>query len=323
MNCPKSSNYVKDIAARQHPTGNRQKVIFEGDFFDGIKGVIKKNVPLKNYTTFKIGGPAKYFVEPEDWEDLKLLLESAKKNKIPALIIGAGSNLLVSDKGIDGLVIKLDSANFKKTFFDNNILKAASGCLLGQVIKDSQKRCLSDMEFLTGIPGTVGGALVMNAGISGKNIGDLVEDVTIMDYNGNIKTLTRSKMKFDYRGSGLSKYIVLNASFRLSKNRQAEIQSVIRNYQTIRKDKQELSLPSAGCVFKNPHAMEPAGRLIDLCGLKGRRIGDACVSEKHANFIVNMGHARASDVSMLMELVKEKVKNKFRIILKPEIKIWK
>ncbi len=309
MNYPKSSNYVKDTAVWQH-------------IFDGIKGVIKKNEPLKSYTTFKIGGPAKYFVEPEDLDDLRLLLESAKKYKIPALIIGAGSNLLVSDKGIDGLVIKLNSPNFKKISFDNNVARAGSGCLLSRVIKNSQKRCLSNMEFLAGIPGTVGGALVMNAGIPGKNIGDLVEDVTIMDYNGNIETLARSKIKFNYRRSGLSKYIVLSASFLLSRNRQAEIQSAIQNYLASRKDKQELSLPSAGCVFKNSHAMGSAGSLIDLCGLKGRRIGDACVSEKHANFIVNKGHARASDVSMLMELVKEKVEKKFRITLKPEIKIW-
>lgn len=293
------------------------------DVFDEVKGVIRKDELLSSYTTFKIGGPAEYFVEPLDFDDLRLLVKLAGKYKMPFLIIGAGSNLLVSDRGINGLVIKLNSPNFKKLSFDNNIVMAGSGCLLSQVIKNSQKHCLSGIEFLAGIPGTVGGALVMNAGISGKNISDLVEDITVMDYNGAIKNLTRSKIKFGYRRSNLSKYIVLSACLRLSINRQAEIQSAIKNYLDSRKDKQEFSLPSAGCVFKNHHFMGPAGRLIDLCGLKGKRIGGACVSKKHANFIVNMGKASAADVSTLMKIVKEKVENRFKITLKPEIKIWK
>ncbi len=294
----------------------------EPDIFRGIKGVIKEGEPLMSHTTFKIGGPAKYFIEPEDSNDLKLLVKLSRKYKIPFLIIGAGSNLLVSDRGVNGIVIKLNSQNFKELSFDNNSVMAGSGCLLSQVIKNSQKRCLSGMEFLAGIPGTVGGALVMNAGIPGENISDLVEDVTIMDYNGAIKKLTKRKIKFGYRVSSLSKYIVLSASLRLSINNQAQIKSAIRNYLDNRRDNQEFSLPSAGCVFRNHYSMGPAGRLIDLCGLKGKRIGDACVSEKHANFIVNIGHARASDVSMLMEFVREKVENRFKITLKPEIKIW-
>ncbi len=290
--------------------------------FNRVKGVIREDEPLCGYTTFKIGGPAKYFVEPQDSDDLKLLVKLAGKYKLPIFVIGAGSNLLVSDNVINGVVIKLNSQNFKKLAFDNDEVIAGSGCLLSQVIKNSQMRCLSDMEFLAGIPGTVGGALIMNAGISGKNISDLVEDVTVMDYNGVIKNLTRSKIKFGYRSSNLSKYIILNARLRLRVNRQAQIKSAIKNYFDDRKDKQELSLPSAGCVFKNHHSMGPAGRLIDLCGLKGKRIGGACVSEKHANFIVNKGNASAADVLALMEIVREKVKSKFKITLKTEIKIW-
>lgn len=319
MNWPKNSKHIKNTL----PAENRQKVICGGHFFDGVKGVIKKDEQLSGYTTFKIGGPARYFVEPLDLDDLKLVVKSAKKYKIPILIIGSGSNLLVSDRGINGAVIKLNSPNFKKLSFDNNVVIVGAGCLLSQVVKNSQKRGLSGAEFLVGIPGTAGGALVMNAGISGKNISDLVEEVTVMDYNGSVKVLTKSKIKFDYRSSDLSNYIVLNTSLRLSINSQARIKSIIKNYFDNRKDKQELSLPSAGCVFKNHHSMGPAGRLIDLCGLKGKRIGGACVSEKHANFIVNMGKASARDVSALIKTVKEKVRDKFKITLEPEIKIWK
>lgn len=310
MNCPKSLKHVKNMTCFL-------------DLLNGVKGRIRKDELLSGHTTFKIGGPARYFVEPLDLDDLRLLVKLAGKYKMPFLIIGAGSNLLVSDRGIRGVVIKLNSQNFKKLSFGNNVVTAGSGCLLSQVIKNSQKRSLSGIEFLAGIPGTVGGALAMNAGICGKNIGDLVEEITIMDYNGNIKKLTRSKIKFGYRSSSLSKYIVLNASLRLSINRQAEIASAIKNYLDSRKEKQELSLPSAGCVFKNHHSMGPAGRLIDLCGLKGKRIGGACVSEKHANFIVNAGKASAADVSALMDAVREKVETRFKVTLKPEIKIWK
>lgn len=309
MNWQKSLKHIKKIPC-------------PSDLFNGVKGAVKKDEPLSIHTTFKIGGPAEFFAEPLDPDDLRSLVKAARKYKIRLSIIGAGSNLLVSDKGVNGLVIKLNSRKFKKLSFDKNVVMAGAGCSLSQVIKNSQKRGLSDAEFLAGIPGTVGGALVMNAGIPGKNISDLVEDIDIMDYNGNIKNLTANKVKFGYRKSNLSGYIILSASFRLSRNRKAGIQSAIKNYLDNRKDKQELSLPSAGCVFKNHSSMGPAGRLIDLCGLKGRRFGGACVSQKHANFIVNEGNATANDVSALMGIIKEEVKNKFKVILKPEIKIW-
>lgn len=290
--------------------------------FSGIKGKISKGEPLKRHTTFRIGGPAKYFVEPLDIDSLRLLVKSARVYKIPILIIGCGSNLLVSDSGVNGLVIKFSSPSFKKIFFCRGTFIAGAGCLLGQVINYSQRHCLSGMEFLTGIPGTVGGALVMNAGIPHKNIGDLVEDIVVMDYNGKLKALSAREIKFGYRNSNLSKYIVLSARLRLKRKNPEEIKTAIGKYLDSRKNKQELFLPSAGCVFKNHRTRGPAGKLIDMCGLKGRRIGDACVSEKHANFIVNIGHASAADVSALMGLIKKEVKNRFKITLKPEIKIW-
>lgn len=289
---------------------------------------LKTNEPLSRHTTFKIGGPAEYFVEPETESDLRQLLVSAKERKQRVLIIGRGSNLLADDRGIRAIVVKLSSACFGKAAFRGDRVISGAGCLISRMIQAAKLRSLSGLEFMSGIPGTLGGALVMNAGIHGKNIADLVEEVTVMDYNGNKKKLARDKIKFGYRSSHLTRYIVLGASLRLTGARKEKIAQDIESYLSVRKDKQEISLPSAGCVFRNPHAALPgpgqsgAGSLIDLCGLKGRGIGGAVVSKRHANFIVNTGNARSEDVMELIRLIKKEVRRKFGINLRPEIKIW-
>ena len=280
-------------------------------------------MPLERYTTFKIGGPAEYFIEPEDTGDLKAALTLAGLNNLAVSIIGSGSNLLVSDKGIDGVVIKLSSAYFKKISFSDTHIIAGAGCSLARVIADSQKRSLSSLEFLAGIPGTVGGSLAGNAGSAGKNIGDFVEDITVMDYNGVIRKFKKDDLEFGYRYSSVIDYIVLEARFRCVRKESEKIRQDLKRYLDARKKNQDLSFPSAGCVFKNPASNNPAGRLIDLCGLKGQRIGDACVSGKHANFIVNMGRAKSEDVTALMGLIRQKVEDKFNVSLEPEIKLWK
>ena len=287
-----------------------------------LRGKVKLNYSLRNRTTFKIGGPAKFFFEPEDLKDLKLLLSLSNKHKIPFFVLGAGSNILVNDKGINGIVIRLNSPYFKKIIFKNNYIEAGSGAMLHQVMYLATRHSLSGAEFLAGIPGTLGGALVMNAGIPGENIGDLVEKIMVMDYKGNIKTLNKKDIKFGYRSSNLSKYIILKARLKLIKEAKKKIKHNINRYLDYRHAAQDVSLPSAGCIFKNPKA-ESAGRLIDLCGLKGRRMGGACVSVKHANFILNLKCAKAGDVLKLMNLIRKRVKNKFNINLETEIKIWK
>ncbi len=251
-----------------------------------------------------------------------MLLELAKGRKLPVFLIGAGSNILAGDKGLNALVIKLNSPCFKKIDFKVKGLVLGAGCLLNQVIALSKNKCVSAFELFAGIPGTVGGALAMNAGVREKNIGDLVAEVQVMDYNGKIKELKRKDIKFNYRSSSLAKYIVLAARFMSSRKKRQELEAVVRDRLSWRREKQELSLPSAGCVFKNPSKGVSAGMLIDLCGLKGKRIGDACICPRHANFIVNTGNANAKDVLMLMRQVRTRVKNKFNIDLQPEIKIW-
>jgi len=302
---------------------------FAMNWWKSLKGKVKLKEPLKDYTTFKIGGRAEYFVEPKDLDDLKLLLNlvkryltcSGRQGKIPILVIGAGSNILISDKGLDGIVLRLNSPYFKRLTVKDNRLKVGAGCLLNKVILKAKKEGLSGMEELVGIPGSIGGALAMNAGTRDKNIADSVENVTVMDYNGKIKTLDKKDIRFGYRSCGLSRYIILNARIRLVKKNKKEIQNRINDYLKYRKSQQDLSKASAGCVFKNPR-QGSAGKLIDLCGLKGKRIGGATVSKRHANFIVNLGQAKAQDVIKLMTLVKKEVKNRFKINLEPEIKIW-
>jgi UDP-N-acetylmuramate dehydrogenase len=293
------------------------------NWWKSLEGKVSLSEPLRNYTTFKIGGKAKFFIEPKDIKNLKLLLNLVKKYRIPFFVIGSGSNILVNDKGIAGIVLRLNSSYFKKISFHNNQLNVGSSVLLNKLVLFTQDHGLSGAEFLAGIPGTVGGALVMNAGVSGKvkSIGDLVEDVTVMDYDGNIKTLQKKEIEFGYRESGLSKYIILSTRLRLVRKSKKEIKRRIKKYLDYRRTTQDLSHPSAGCIFKNP-AGYSAGRLIDLCGLKGKRIGDACISLKHANFIINLGHSKASNVLRLMDLVEKKVKDRFNITLRPEIKIW-
>ncbi len=284
----------------------------------GLKINLKRAVRLKGYTTFKIGGPADYLAWPKDRDELKILIKAAKRYKIPILVIGAGSNILADDKRVPALVVSLSRPCFKKLCVKNSSLYAGSSVMLSQLINISQKYGLSGLENLAGIPGTVGGVLLMNAGAWGRDIGNVTEEVEVMDSSGRIKFLKKSAIKFAYRKSGLRKYIILGARFNLTRASPGEIKDKIRLYIKRRRDTQDLTRPSAGCIFKNP-AGENAGKLIDGCGLKERRIGGAIVSAKHANFILNAGNAKARDVLELMDLIKKEVRKKFGIDLKTEI----
>jgi len=288
-----------------------------------LKGKVKFKEPLQKHTTFRIGGPVKFFIEPEDLNDLKQALILLRRQKIPVFIIGAGSNLLIADRGLNGAVLKLGAPYFKKMVFEGNNLKVGAGANLNAVVRICAKRGLSGAEFLIGIPGTVGGALAINAGQAkeGYSIGNLVEEVTVIDHNGSIKQIDKKDIKFGYRSSGLSGYIILSARLKLARQDKKEITRTMNKYIAYRKESQDYLGASAGCIFKNPHRA-PAGRLIDLCGLKGKRVAGARVSLKHANFIINGGNAKAADVLRLMNIIKKKVKNKFNVNLKPEIKIW-
>lgn len=335
------------------------------NYLTGLSGKVKFNEPLSKHTTFGIGGEAKIWFEPENIVALRNAIKIARKKRIPIFIIGAGSNILVSDRGIKGMVINLNAEDFKrikfkkkrvscqqglyKTFrgkeslrrnFGRVTVACGAGVKLPSLINKVFYRGLGGMEFLSGIPATLGGALFMNAGVSEKNpavetggstknfsgknksIGDLVTDVTLMDYSGNIKVANRKDLNFGYRSLGLSRYIILSAHLRLFEKDKRMIRQDINRYSNYRKKTQDASCASLGCIFKNPSYSISAGRLIDLSGLKGKSLGDAFISTKHANFIFNRGSAKAKDVLGLISLIKKKVKNRFDINLKTEIKIW-
>jgi len=303
---------------------------------------IKERIPLKGYTTFKIGGPARYFFVAKSKEDLKNGILWAKKKKLSFFILGAGSNVLFSDKGFNGLVIKLQNTQYE---IRNTNVIAGAGVPLQKLVLEAVKKGLSGLENLAGIPGTLGGAIWGNAGAFGREIGDLVEEVKVLDVRGSkleVKKLKKEDCKFGYRNSIFKRrknWIILEATLELKKGNKKEIEEKIKEILKLRKEKQPLELPCAGSVFKNvpikkvPKKIQekfnekikngflPAGVLIEAAGLKGFQIGGAKISEKHANFIVNLGGAYAKDVWKLIQKIKKEVKRKFKINLEEEIKL--
>lgn len=292
---------------------------------------IKENVLLKNYTTFKIGGPAKYFFIAKTKEDLKKAIILAKKINLPFFILGKGSNILISDKGYNGLVINFQFSNLK---FQKNKIIAGGGISLGVLVNKSIKKGLTGLEWAIGIPGTLGGAIYGNAGAFGNTIADIVKSVEVLqilgfknqkskikNYKFKIKKFKNKECQFSYRESVFKhkkNLIILSAELELKKAKKEEIKKKIFQYLDHRKKNQPLDFFSAGSIFKNPLGYS-AGKLIEECNLKGERIGDAQISEKHANFIVNLGKAKASDVKKLINLIKKKVKKRFKINLEEEI----
>lgn len=289
--------------------------------FINLGGKILRNEPMSLHTTFRVGGKADYMLLPKNTLELKTAILSLKKNNIPYYIIGKGSNLLVLDKGIRGAVIKL-SDNFSKISFKDNIVTALSGTLLGELVRDSHKNGLCGMETLGGIPGTVGGAVVMNAGAYDGEIADFIISVNAIDESGNVITLDKDSLALGYRTSSILSrgLIVLDASFALEFGDIIAAKKRLADYNNHRREKQPLNFPSAGSTFKRPQGYF-AGKLIEDTGLKGFIIGGAQVSEKHSGFIINRGNATSKDILDLINYVKITVYDKFNVNLEPEVKI--
>lgn len=276
--------------------------------------------PMASHTTFRIGGPADYFVMPETVEELAAVLKLCKEEQMPYFILGNGSNLLVGDKGFRGVVIQLYK-NFDGIQIDETKVTAKAGAMLIRVAKESGKAGLTGLEFASGIPGTIGGAMVMNAGAYGGEMKDVVTAVTVLTKEGDIKNLTGDEMNFRYRGSVVEDegYIVLEAVMELKEGNLEEIQARIDELSIQRKTKQPIEYPSAGSTFKRPEGYF-AGKLIQDAQLRGYRVGGAQVSEKHCGFVINAGGATAADVMQLMQDVSDKVNAQFGVTLEPEVK---
>lgn len=291
-----------------------------------------RDEPMKKHTTFRIGGPADYYAEP-DMSRISKLIEIAKACDMPVTVIGNGSNLLVGDKGIRGLVIGIgkgmseievtEAVAQDFTAQDNcHIITAGAGAILAAVAAKAAEASLSGLEFASGIPGSVGGAVVMNAGAYGGEIKDVLIDATVLTADGELKTVTRDELDLSYRHSIVPEkgYIVLSARFRLTPKPKDEIKSYMAELRAKRVEKQPLEYPSAGSTFKRPEGYF-AGKLIMDAGLRGYSVGDAQVSEKHCGFVVNKGEAAAEDVLTLIKDVQETVLKQFGVKLEPEVKM--
>ena len=280
---------------------------------------IKYDEPMKKYTSFKIGGPAECLVKVQKIEEIQEILKLVKENKIPLKIIGNGSNLLVKDEGVKGIVLKID---IKKIEIQGNNVTVGSGIKLGELAQKLLREELAGFEFAAGIPGTIGGAIRMNAGAHGSEMKDIVKTVTYMDRNGEIHKIKNEDAKFEYRNSRFSKEdnIILETELELEKGNKEEIQAKMTEYANFRKEKQPIEYPSAGSTFKRGTDFITA-KLIDECGLKGYQIGGAQISEKHAGFIINKENATAEDVIKLIEYTKEQVYNKFGKKIELEVEI--
>ena len=281
---------------------------------------VLKDEPMSRHTTFRIGGPADYFVGP-DREQIAEVLAVAKKCGMAITVIGNGSNLLVGDKGIRGLVVEIGSAMNQITV-DKEHIPAGAGALLSQVAAKAAAAELGGMEFAAGIPGSVGGAVTMNAGAYGGEMKDILRTVTVLTPEGELKTLDVSEMDLSYRHSCVpeQQYIVLEAEIELGYKPEEEIRAQMEELRNKRIEKQPLEYPSAGSTFKRPEGYF-AGKLIMDAGLRGYRVGDAQVSEKHCGFVINRKNASAQEVRQLMQDVQDKVKAQFGVMLEPEVKM--
>ncbi|MFH0987786.1 MAG: UDP-N-acetylmuramate dehydrogenase [Parcubacteria group bacterium] len=317
------------------------------DILSRLHGLdVKTDEPLSRHTTFRIGGPARFFVSMDNKQDLYKCLNAARELKMSFLILGGGSNVLISDSGFDGIVIKMNAGEINIV---GNKLTVFSGNNLGAMIREAIENKLSGLEFAANIPGTVGGAIRGNVGTNGMSVGDFVDSVEALEISAdavNLKKLTKEQCAFEYRDSIFNKnsnWIITEATFNLiADENSTDKLDAIKNEMQNRIANQPYDLPSAGCVFKNVSLRGPAncwapqrditdltkwaindkipvGKLIEETGLKGKRIGGAMISEKHANFIVNVENAKASDVMALIDLIKKMVREKFGVDLEEEI----
>jgi UDP-N-acetylmuramate dehydrogenase len=294
------------------------------DYKKGAKGLIEGKVlfdaPMRQFTSMKVGGPADSLFFPKDEDGLKKLVRYARRKNIPVFILGKGTNLVVRDQGVRGWVISLIQG-MKKIQSEGDVVEAEAGLPLQRLVQWTIQKGLTGLEPFFGIPGTVGGGLAMNAGAWGAELKDALLSITLMKEDGEVVERPRQRLKFSYRRLSLPpSWIILKGRFQLKKGKKEEILERVKSYSEMRKRTQPLDYPSAGSIFRNPKE-GPAGRWIEDSGLKGFRMGQAMISEKHANFIINLGKATAQEVIDLMEMVERKIYEEKGISLEREVKV--
>lgn len=281
---------------------------------------VKKEEPMRLHTTFRVGGPADLFVSPNSVEEVCKVTALCHEEGVPYYIMGNGSNLLVSDQGYRGVIIQFYK-EMNDISVEGTLLRAQAGALLSAVANRALSESLTGFEFAAGIPGTLGGACVMNAGAYGGEMKDVLKAVTVLTQEGEVLTLSNEELELGYRTSVIARkhYIVLEAEIALSEGKKEEIQAVMDDLKERRITKQPLEYPSAGSTFKRPEGYF-AGKLIQDAGLRGFQVGGAQVSEKHCGFVINKDHATAAEIAELIRQVSEKVEAQFGVKLEPEVK---
>ena len=302
------------------------EVAFREEIVARFGGPLAADVPLAPYTTFKVGGPAQWLLETRSSDDIIDALRIAGRSGVPVTILGGGSNVLIGDRGVRGLVIRPRGGHIEQV--DAERVRADAPTTINGLVRWTIHRGIAGLEAWAGTPGTVGGAIYGNAHFGGRLIGDLVESVRLTDRNGETRDLSRGEMEFGYDRSRLQRTgeVLLSAVFRVSTGDPTALREIARQSLAYRKQTQPLETPSAGCIFQNPERSEvpaeipaSAGALVDRAGLKGEARGDARVSQAHANFIVNEGRATAADIRVLIDLCRSRVRERFGITLREEI----
>ena len=289
--------------------------------FAGLENIVRTDEPLAGRTWMRIGGPATYFVQPENVEQLADVVTRCREGEVPIHVLGSGANLLIDDAGVKGAVVSLRQGEFTRTMFNEIGMRASAGADMGKLVLRCVREGRTGLEGLTGIPGTVGGCVKMNAGGAFGDIGSAIESVEVMNDNGETFTRHHDGLAFAYRSTNISAKFILSAQFRLSEDDPQRILRQVKQIWIYKKNSQPLAHRNAGCVFKNPRGMS-AGALIDKAGLKGKRVGGANVSDKHANFILADAGTRASDVLKLINLIRETVYKRSEVYLELELEVW-
>ncbi len=290
--------------------------------FEDFQAIVTPDEPLAPQTWFRLGGPAAFLARPRNVPEVVALIRRAVETEVPVRILGGGSNVLVDDRGFPGLVIHLESPAFSDVTIDGRKVIAGAAVPLTALISQTARAGLAGLEVLTGIPGTVGGALRGNSGGRQGAIGTFVKKVTVVDDSGEVLTREQEDLRFEYRSSDLDEPIILSAAFELETEDPETVVRRMRRIWIIKKENQPYGHQSSGCIFRNPSPEISAGTLIERAGLKGQRVGGAEVSDRHANFIIAHPGAKSADVLELIDLIRQKVRQQFGHDLELQIKIW-
>ncbi len=291
------------------------------NWYADFENIVRLNEPMAPKTWFRLGGPARYFIEPRSRDELSTVVKRLAENNIPMYLLGGGANLLVRDQGVDGAVISLSHSAFSRVVIDDRMVRVGAGKDVLKLVLELAKTGLAGLECQAGIPGTVGGEIRMNAGGTFGDIGSTVAEVTVMDSFGQVFTRQRDDLVFSYRRSNINAKIILDALFELTPENPDRLAQRVKEIWMYKRNTQPLKDNSAGCIFRNPDGLS-AGKLIDEAGLKGSVVGGAEISQHHANFIVARHGASSADVLALMELARKTVRDKTGIELESEVVIW-